>query len=164
MRLMILAPMLVLMPLGAPAQNPGGTGPVENVGFGISGGEVLIRYDLRAPANETFRVEVILRRTSDPPFSHVPSAVSGDIGEGVPGGTGKRVRWTLKTEFPAGLDGDDYYFVVSAAEEDGGIDALLWAAGAGAAVAGGAVLFMVLSRDDALPPAGGGYPSPPGRP
>src|SRR6185503_15067613 len=107
--MLIILSLIAALPVAASMPDSAGTIPVENVNFEMSGGEVLIRYDLKAPTDETYHVALVLKRESDPSFEYSPVGVSGDVGSGVFAGTQRRIQWVLAEEFPQGLKGEDYY-------------------------------------------------------
>ncbi|HYQ86218.1 MAG TPA: hypothetical protein VES59_03140 [Bacteroidota bacterium] len=137
-----------------------------NVKFTSSENQIVIHYDLLAPADAKLEVSVRLRKESDRAFIYTPGSLTGDVGPGIPPGLGKTIQWDIAKEFPQGLAGSDYFFEVnlSGGEESGGSAVLTWI-GAGAAVLGAGILAIVLSKNHSEPPPpGSSFPAPPGRP
>ena len=70
---------------------------IENTDFYQDGSNLIITYDIvKAKAGETFNIWV--KVTGDSGTEIIPSAVSGDVGKGVPGGSDKRVIWDMETD------------------------------------------------------------------
>jgi hypothetical protein len=108
---------------------------------------------------------VYLKKESDRAFSYSPRNLAGDAGEGRFAGTGRKVVWDIKKEFPLGLTGTDYYFVVKVTPVSSGSNLILWVGAGVAVVAGGVAAVLLFSKsNDEQPGGSGGFPSPPGRP
>lgn len=136
---------------------------------------ITVTYDLYG-SDETYDVGLILRRTSDPAFLVKPKNVTGAVGKGRFAGTGQRIIWSFKLDYPGGLPpADDYTFDITATRTGGDTPApsassgggfpWVWV-GVGAVAAGaGAVLLLSGKKDETV---GGGsatqLPEPPGRP
>ena len=163
-RLIILGmlPLLSVMLLHTPAlaqedEKPQGT----NVKWTLKDDVIVINYDLKTDPDLKFKVDIIMKRETDPAFSAVPITVEGDVGEGYFAGTNREIRWYYRRDFPQGFEGEGYYFEIHVQQMGKESKWLYYALGA-AAVAGGVVAFLVSKNQDELPP--GGIPLPPGRP
>lgn len=77
---------------------------IENVKASLEGEGLVITYDLlNSDATEKFRVSL---RSSHNNFASSLVGLSGDVGENILPGKGKRVVWALKSELPADFDAD----------------------------------------------------------
>jgi hypothetical protein len=140
-----------------------------NISFKVAGQVVVIYYDLKAPADQLYKVTLTLKKRFDSTFVYTPVDISGDIGQSVVPGDNRIITWKLADEFPKGLPGEDCFFVVGV--EPGvakgfTITPLMWIAG-GVAAAGGVLLAVLLKPDKGGPPPPiptPGFPNPPGRP
>ncbi len=135
-----------------------------NVRFEVSGDKIIIYYDLLAPADANYIVSVLLKKESSRGFSYSPRNLTGDVGEGRVAGTGKKIIWEIKKEFPQGLTGNDYYFVVNVVPVSSGNNLLVWVGAGVAVVAGGVAAVLLFSKKKEEPASGSSFPSPPGRP
>jgi hypothetical protein len=70
---------------------------IDNIDFNLEGSNLIITYDIiKAKTNETFNIRIkVLTGTGE---EIIPSALTGDINEGVTGGTNKRVIWDLEAD------------------------------------------------------------------
>jgi hypothetical protein len=113
---LLLFPLLSF--LAAPPAACAGDRPAEprlaNVTWVMHGDDVLLRYDLLGDPDEVYSVELVLLQRSDSTFRCIPSAVSGDVGEGVTPGAGRTIVWTFRDDVPWDLRGDGYCFEVTA--------------------------------------------------
>ena len=77
---------------------------IENVKASLEGENMVITYDLlNGTATEKFAVSL---RSSHNNFSSALARLSGDVGESILPGKGKRVVWALKNELPADFDAE----------------------------------------------------------
>jgi hypothetical protein len=136
---------------------------VENIRVEQEAEKYVILYDLAASKDESYTVTVTLRREGDPSFKREIKNLSGDVGEGKYAGKDRRVTWDFRTEFPAGLEGDDYFFVVEAEMVSGGISTWVWIGG-GVAAAGLAAALLSGKKSDSGPATNQTFPGEPGRP
>jgi hypothetical protein len=134
---------------------------------------IYVYYDLSGSPEEVYSVTLSMRKRSDPAYQVAPKFVSGDVGPNMFPGTGWRVAWSVKRDFPGGVDKKDVYFVIDAkpvggAAAQSGSNTVLWVAGGAAAVGG--IVALILSRGKGAGNNGGGgngsssFPLPPGRP
>ncbi len=133
---------------------------VRNLRFEASGDVIVVTYDMQGPDDEKFRISLLLKKKSDSTFAVTPRIVSGDVGENVTCGSGKKIRWELLQEDPNGLEGADFYFRLNIEPMHEGGSPLWWIVG-GAAVAGGAA-YLILKPTTSTPEQG--LPKPVGRP
>jgi len=133
-------------------------GAVKNVWHTVLGNKVVVYYDLLGVDGQEYDVKVILKRQRDPRFVYEPKNLSGDVGKGKFGGTGRQISWDILREYPQGLDGDDFYFSVTA--EAVSSSNLLYYLLAGAAVGAGGFFLLKPKVAD----VDNGYPVPPVRP
>lgn len=141
---------------------------VENVHYTISDGRVIINYDLIGNPDNTYNVQLILKRENYSSYNYSPRKITGDAGTGKFAGKNKEIVWNVNEEFPQGLPYNDYYFIVKASEsgkeESSGFFTFSWLkAGVVAAVAVAAIIFMS-SKSKGSGSAGSSLPGPPGRP
>ncbi len=142
---------------------------VENVHYTISDGRVIINYDLIGNPDNTYNVQLILKRENYSSYNYSPRKITGDAGTGKFAGKNKEIVWNVNEEFPQGLPYNDYYFIVKASELDkeeksSGFFTFSWLkAGVVAAVAVAAIIF-VSSKSKGSGSAGSSLPGPPGRP
>ncbi|MGE5812667.1 MAG: hypothetical protein ACM339_14255 [Ignavibacteria bacterium] len=134
--------------------------------FEAAEGKIFIYYELKGDPASEYRVDVKLKRTSDPSFEVVPSVMIGDVGKGKFAGGKRTIIWHLNSEEEAKLEGEDFYFDVKAEkiEEGGGIP--WWVYAGSAAVAGGVAAIFLLKESDSgsETPSTTTFPNPPGRP
>lgn len=135
---------------------------LENIEWRIEGDIVIITYNLIAPAEDAYHVEVMLLNEGDLSFKLVPRQVSGAVGEGRFAGSRRVIRWEYKKDIPQGLSGGDYYFEISI-ERVGGMSPWIYVA-AGAAAVGGAAAFLLGGKKSEGQPFPGTLPDPPSRP
>lgn len=136
---------------------------VTNVTFTMRDSDVVVHYDLNGPTDDPYKVEMVLRRESQPFFKMLPKDITCDAGTGAFSGKNREIVWHLYEDVPFGLDGDDYYFEVNAtllAAKKGGTS---WLYYVGGAIIGGAALYF---GPDLLKKTGGEtqLPLPPSRP
>jgi len=85
---------LVLFSIGAMAQSKA---KVENVDFFLENENLVITYDIvKSKSGETFNVKVNIITTTGKNISAF--ALSGDVGPGVYGGSGKKIVWDLNKD------------------------------------------------------------------
>lgn len=137
---------------------------VTNVSYSMKDSNVVVHYDLAGPTDKSYKIQLSLRRGSQPFFRMLPKTVAGDVGTGTYAGADRQIVWQLYEDMPYGLDGDDYYFEVNATllgVEKGGASWLYYVGGA--LVAGGAAVYF---GTDVFKKSGGGsqFPAPPLRP
>ena len=141
---------------------------VENVHFTVLEERVIINYDLIGNPDNTYKVELILKRQNYDSYNYKPRKISGDAGTGKFAGKNKEIIWSVNDEFPQGLPYDDYYFIVQAKEtenneEHSGFFTFSWLkAGVVAAVAVATIIFISKSKNTGT--KGSSFPGPPGRP
>lgn len=138
---------------------------VRNVRFEVRGELVYVYFDLLGDAQKAHRVNLYLRRESEPTFVYRPQNVTGEAGTIVFPASGKRITWEFTKEFPEGLQGSDYYFEVEAeAPETSGVSPWVFIGGGVALIGGVVALVLAGGGDEAPPPPATGFPQPPGRP
>lgn len=130
---------------------------VRNVSSSRADGLVTVTYDLIGERDEEYQVTLLISASGGEAFDYEPKAVSGDVGEGVKPGSGRRIRWRYREDFPDGLQRGIRYRVK--VQEEGG-NGWLYALGSAVVVGGGATaaafLTGLVGGDD-----GGGIPRPP---
>jgi len=75
---------------------------VENIAAELQGEQIVISYDLNHP-DLSIKLKVQIR-SSHNNFSAPLKEVTGEVGENVSPGTGKRIFWNYKEELPVGFD------------------------------------------------------------
>lgn len=118
---------------------------VSNVTFQQDNELIKIRYDLNGKSGKKYPINLILSSASNKTFSHIPRAVTGDVGKVAPG-TGKEIVWALTKDFPDGLKGDAFVFTVTAHYKKSNLPNYLL--GGGAALLGG-VAYIVTQNGKA---------------
>jgi hypothetical protein len=136
---------------------------ITNVEYGDE--IVTITYDLIGPTTDQYEVSIVFLKKSDSTFTIKPETISGNIGRGAFAGSGRKIIWDFKKDYPKGFEGDDYYFKISVKQipKEGGFPWLLVGGGA-ALLGGGAAILLLNKKSDTAPPAAGDLPGPPGRP
>jgi len=67
---------------------------IQNVDFNVDRDQLIVTYDIiKAKSNERFNISIIVRTISG--ITYNPKAVTGDVGENVFGGKGKRIVWDI---------------------------------------------------------------------
>jgi len=141
---------------------------ITNVSFSVKDSSIVVVYDLLGPADQSYNVELALRRQSQPYFRVIPKHVEGDVGEGTRPGLDKQIVWHLYKDIPFGLDGNDYYFEVNAAPLNAKINvksgSASWLYYVGSAVVvGAAAVFLGINLSNKSD-GGNHLPGPPSRP
>jgi hypothetical protein len=73
------------------------TSEVRNIDFNLINDKIVITYDIvNFKPGELFNVTVTIETASG--LKTIPSTVTGDIGLGIAGGTGKKVEWDYKAD------------------------------------------------------------------
>jgi len=152
---------------------------VENVRFDAMNDYIIIYYDLvrggvgdslnmeagrGAQGYKQYVVTLVLRKERDAAFYFAPKYVGGEVGNGIPEGKNRTIRWNVAREFPQGLEGTDYYFEVKAEPFEPSTNITTWVIGGGAALVGGTVLYFLLSKEGPPSSSSSSFPPPPGRP
>lgn len=138
---------------------------IRNVSYSVADSSVVVHYDLSGPASKSYRVQLVLRRKTQPSFRIMPVDVTGDVGIVHHPGPGKEIVWHLYKEIPYGLDGDDYYFEVLVSMVGGKESGASWLYYVGGAVVlgGAAAVYFgtnLFNKSGGKPP----IPAPPLRP
>jgi hypothetical protein len=133
----------------------------ENIKWNLKNETILVTYDLSGSSDQEFKLDITMRRESDPEFRITPTTVEGDIGKGFFSGTNKEIRWYYRRDFPQGLQGDDYYFEFKVSKLAKQNNLLYYIAG-GVAVTAGIVALLAGKNPSAPPPHE--LPFPPMRP
>ena len=139
---------------------------VINVHFESEGNIIKVHYDLLGPGDATASVGMVLKRESDHNLLYTPKNVEGDIGDKIPTGSDKIISWKLESEFPEGLQGNDYYFEINV-ENVSASEGLPWFSIGAGVLAGAAVIWFVAnssSSNQSINNSGASFPMPPGRP
>ena len=142
-----------------------------NSSFRVVEGIILIEYEIEnGNPKSDYEVSIVLLRTSDATFKHVPEVLEGDIGEGKFAGKLNTIKWLYTSAEEELLsEGEDYYFEVKADRVAGGST---WYYYAGGAVVAGIAAFLIASgsgNDTGNETGNGGSTTgtiadPPGRP
>jgi hypothetical protein len=161
-----LLPLLTLLLIIDPAmagQEPAQDEGVQptNVKWSVKDDIIIINYDLSSNPDSKYRVDVTMKRESDPEFTAVPLTIEGDVGEGYFAGKNREIRWYYRRDYPQGFQGEGYYFEIRIVETGKESVWLYYAIGA-AAVTGGVLAFLISKNQGDIPV--GTIPGPPGRP
>lgn len=104
-------------------------------------GWVEVTYDLAGDSSEKYTIKLSVAQSgSRTKLAMRRASLSGDIGEDISPGWGKKIIWNLPQDYPKGLAGDGFVFVVEAIEKGGG-SKLRWVL-AGLGAAAGAALLL----------------------
>jgi hypothetical protein len=132
----------------------------RNIKIETTGNQVTINYDINNSRRQTLQVSVLMKKKDDNSFRYIPRYLSGDIGEGIFHGRGRKIIWDTQKERLPLFNMDDYFFEITVKiipTKD--YNKWLWIGAGAAVVVGGTVLYLILSdKDDP------GMPQPPGRP
>ena len=135
---------------------------VQNVRYEVLGTKIVVHFNLVGTIDETYRIRLSLRKERDQSFLYIPRLVLGDAGEVKSGGT-KQIDWDFLSEFPGGLEGEDFYFVVDVELVPTSSKLWYWVAG-GAALVGGAAAILLSKGSTTSTTQDTGFPAPVGRP
>jgi hypothetical protein len=116
-------------------------GAFKNEKAVVRGDSVLISFKLDAPADETYRISITLKKRGDPSFGRTLRFVRGDVGEGEFGQKSCRVIWLFKRELSEAELGEEYGFELTCVLVEHGIPWWVYAGGGAAAVTAGVVLL-----------------------
>jgi len=122
---------------------------------------ILITYELSAPAGESYEVGLVLLKEGNSGFRVPVRAASGDLGEGKFVGDARQVRWEFSRDYPSGLYGDGFYFEITV-NKVAKSNLLLYLGLGGLAVAGGAAAVLLGSKKSSESTSA--LPMPPSRP
>jgi hypothetical protein len=148
---------------------------VENVQFTTVRDTIIVTYNLvpvekgkavsaeKARYDSACQITLLLKREGDASFTYLPKEVTGDVGSGIIPGNDKQIRWAPSSEFPDGLEGNDFYFIVLASPVVKNSHVLVWV-GATAAVLAGATAAVLLLKSGPGTSSAEGFPLPPARP
>jgi hypothetical protein len=161
-----LFPFLILLLItdpGLAGQDPSEEAGVHptNIRWSVKDDVIIINYDLASNPDSKYKVDITMKRETDPEFTAIPLSVEGDIGEGYFAGTNKEIRWYYRRDYPQGFQGEGYFFEISIIETGKESAWLYYAIGA-AAVTGGVLAFLISKNQGDIPV--GTIPGPPGRP
>ena len=93
---------------------------VQNTQVVVNGGVVNIGYDLDGPATQTFDVSLEVSEDGGRTYTLKPQSISGDLGAGIAGGSGKRIVWEASKDTDS-LQMDRFRFRVSAQRTDASV-------------------------------------------
>ncbi len=162
---LLLLPLFLLLAIHAPAR-AGESLPEDvkssNVRWVTKGDVIVINYDLMAPTDGRYQIDIIMKNDKDPSFSVAPKTVEGDIGEGPFAGANREIRWYFRQDYPRGFEGEGYYFEIRVNPVRQQSNLLYYLLG-GAAVAGGAILLLA-GKSSSTTNGNTDLPMPPGRP
>lgn len=106
---------------------------VRDVSFQVQGQSIVVSYDLVGKGE--YEVSLRLLTDAGTRVAAAPSHLSGDVGRGIPPGSGKKIVWDALRDVDA-LEGSDYVFEVRAART-GRISKWAWIGGLGVAAGAG---------------------------
>ena len=70
---------------------------IENIDFTVEGVNLVITYDIvKYKSDEVFNIWVKIVTASGKEI--IPNTMTGDVGSGVIGGSGKRIMWDMETD------------------------------------------------------------------
>ena len=133
----------------------------RNIKITTTSNQVTINYDINNSRRHTLQVSVLMKKKNDNSFKYIPKYLSGDVGEGIFHGRGRKIIWDTQKERLPLFNIDDYFFeitVTTIPTKD--YNKWLWIGAGATAVVGGTVLYFILSDDNTKKR----MPQPPGRP
>lgn len=124
----------------------------SNVKFSVEDDHIVIFYDLVADADKTYDCDIFLRREEFVGFKLPLKSVTGDIGEKINAGKGKKIIWKHTNEYKIDPEVDDYYFELFIKVHSSGYP---WYTYVAAVVVGGGVgaYFLLSGGKDEEKPA-----------
>ena len=131
-------------------------GAFKNEKAVLRGDSIVISFRLDAPADETYRVSIRLKKRDDPGFGRTLRFVRGDVGEGEFGQKGCRIVWQFRRELSETELGEDYWFELTCEIVEHGIPWWVYAGGGAAAIV---IVAALLPKDK--PPPTSVLPGPP---
>jgi len=138
---------------------------IKHFDFKLDNNQILITYDLEGDSSRQYQLELTLKKEHSPGYSLKPNSTTGDIGEGLYVGQGKKVIWYVDKDIHQPDFTDDFYFELSVRSKPIKKKFSRWYYYAGSAVIiGTAAAFGISSGGGG---GGGGNPSipdPPPRP
>lgn len=123
---------------------------------------ILITYQLSAPAGESYEVSLVLLKEGNSTFRVPVRAASGDLGEGKFAGDARQVKWEFSRDYRGDLYGDGFYFEITV-NKVGKSNLLLYLGLGGLAVAGGAAAILLGGKKSSESTTTA-LPMPPSRP
>ncbi|HEX2869109.1 MAG TPA: hypothetical protein VHO03_18855 [Ignavibacteriales bacterium] len=132
-----------------------------------SEGKVTVYYELKADPSKEYKINLLLKRTSQPSFTYIPENLEGDIDEGKFASGRRKITWRLSSREKSMFSGgDDFYFEVTARPVEAGT---AWYYYVGAALVAGGAAAAIVTWNSQGGDSGGGQtnqslPTPPGRP
>lgn len=132
--LVLFATLLLVAPGDIRAAGEG----VRNVGFVVQGQKIQVTYDLEGKG--AYAVSLRLLEDGGKSVKVVSRAVSGDVGQEVTPGKGKKIVWDALKDAES-LEGNGFIFEVRAVRP-GGISKWVWIGGAGIVAGTGAAVSM----------------------
>ena len=135
---------------------------IENVKFKQEESKIIITYDLiNGDASKYFEVSVEMSSDGGTNFSETVKTVSGDVGENIQPGKGKKITWDVLKDVTE-LSGSNFVFkiiatgtgsieTVKAESSSGGIPTWVWIGGGALVVGGAAVLLLSGSEKSETP-------------
>lgn len=118
---------------------------IEKVKFKVISSGIELTYDLFGELSQKFTVKAFLKRESVESLKFELKTVTGDIGEDVYAGTGKRIVWDYKKDYSVDSEVEDYYFEIEAEKNGSG---LKWYYYVGAAVGGAVAAVLLLVKPE----------------
>lgn len=134
---------------------------VRNTNFRQEGTKIVVTYDLLGEEGEEYAVNLLLSTSGGRAFDYEPTAVSGNVGDGVRPGLGKRITWNVLEDFPDGLQSQNVQLKVVVKNEGG--NGWLYTIGGAVLVGGGGTLAAFLTGligGDSGSGSGGSDPTP----
>jgi hypothetical protein len=134
---------------------------IENVKFKQEESKIIITYDLiNGDASKYFEVSIEMSSDGGSDFSSTVKTVSGDVGENIQPGKGKKITWDVLKDVTE-LSGSNFVFkilatgtgsteTVKAESSSGGIPTWVWIGG-GAVIVGGAAAILLSSKKTETP-------------
>ena len=138
-------------------------GAFKNERTFVRGDTIVVTFQLDAPAGETYRISMKLRRKDKSVVPIQTRAVKGDFGEGEFGGKSCRILWLYKRDLPPSEFGEEFFFELSCEQVTTSIPWWVYAGAGGAGVAA-AVLLLKKGSENTQTSQTYYIPDPPGRP
>ena len=105
---------------------------------------VELTYNLLGKENRVYKVNILLKKESDPKFIYQPKSLTGSVGKGKFTGNQRKIIWSYMNEFKQGLPDKDYYFEITVKRVK-----YTWAYVLGSSIIAGGVTGVLLTRGKA---------------
>lgn len=166
----------ILLLTGLVIRSAAQTPQIANVSFESLDSVIVIRHDIilsgvsdRATEgvslNGTYRIDLLLKRDSDPDFFYRPVNVIGLSRQYTATALQRKLVWNFLSEVPQGIEDGDFFFELRLVPlKDPSSASYLWYGTGALLAATGIVTYYVISQQTPNEDLPGSFPLPPGRP